>query len=281
MKDYKMTMTNDTDVAISNNNTVNNSNALTQLEALYAEQITWNDTLYKASTTQLYSMLAGCLDVCEQLKGEIKRRKLLDNWLAAAGLKFNEGTALATKVVRYVFRIDNKRSSIYSRVLRIAIADGVKAEGFAAWVIECGGIEEVRRTAASGVSAAAKKKQIAKDAAEILLEADALVTLSNLPQALDVNTDGAFEFSLALVRKNKSTGVAEIVRGTDNAPLIAKFLALVGADVIKARTAQLAIEQQATAADAADDAIEAAMVALEAALVDVAQNDSNALAVAA
>jgi len=280
-----MTSNNDNINAVSSSSDVNvtvvNSDPFTQLEMLYKEQQVWNDTLYTTCTSKLYSMLAGCLDVCAQYKGERKRRALLDNWLTAAGLKFNDGTALETKIVRYVFRITNKRSLTYARVLRIAIAEGIKSDGFVAWVIEQGGLEEVRRKFADGVSPAVRKKQVVKAAADILLEANTIVALNELPQQLEVNTDGTLEFSLALVRKNKSTGFAEIVRGTKNASVIAKFLAVVGKEVIDARTAQLAIEQQATAAEAAEKAIDAAMAALQAELEDLARNDSNALAVAA
>lgn len=249
-----------------NTNETNKSNAVTaslqnsspfdQLVKLHAEQNVWSDTLYKTSTNQLYSMLAGCLDVCEQLKGERKQRKQLDHWMTTAGLKFNEGTSLETKIVRYVFRIDGKRSQIYSRVIRIAITEGIKSVGFVTWVIEHGGLEEVRRKHANGISAADVKKQIVSSAADILLGADAIATLEQA-SLLTVNTDGSLEFCLALVRENKVSGKPEIVYGVNNAALIKKFIAFVGKDVIGESTAKLAVSQQKAAATASADAIDA------------------------
>ena len=278
MKEPKMTKksnANSSTSAKKNVKPATNSNPLAQLEALHTEQKTWSDTLYKNSTTQLYRMLADCLDVWDQLKSNRTQRQELDHWLDTAGLKSKSDTHLTTKIVRYVFRINTKRSQIYARVLRIAGDEGIKAENFVRWVIEHGGVEEVRRQNANGASPLAIAAQIVKDAADILLEADTIATLEKRPQQLTVNTDGSLDFALALVRENKSTGAAEIVYGMNNAALIKKFLAYVGKEVIEQRKAKLSTKQQAAAADAAANARDAIV---EAAIARANSADKTAIA---
>ena len=153
--------------------TLINSMAIGQLDKLHAEQVQWHDKQYKGTTDKLHSMLAGCLDVCEQLKGERGQRKLLDNALESWGYTKLATTHLTTKVVRYVFRMTGKRTDAYARVLRLATAAGVTALDFPKWVADAGGVEEVRRTRANGISSAEATKQVVKATADILLERDA------------------------------------------------------------------------------------------------------------
>ena len=124
---------------------------VTQLDGLVVKRKQWEATDYKKANEGLYSLLASCLDVFtskfvnaddsdkKTLRGELKNR------LTADGVRVQRNTTTLTMFVRFVFGSDRKRAHGYTYVLKAAISYEVTATDLPSWIIEQGGIEEVRK----------------------------------------------------------------------------------------------------------------------------------------
>ena len=124
---------------------------VTQLDGLVVKRKQWEATDYKKANEGLYSLLASCLDVFtskfvnaddsdkKTLRGELKNR------LTADGVRVQRNTTTLTMFVRFVFGSDRKRAHGYTYVLKAAISYDVTAANLPSWIVEQGGIEEVKR----------------------------------------------------------------------------------------------------------------------------------------
>ncbi len=124
---------------------------VTQLDGLVVQRKQWEATDYKKANEGLYSLLASCLDVFNSkfvnaddsdkktLRGELAAR------LKADGVRVQRNTTTLTMFVRFVFGSDRKRAHGYTYVLKAAISYEIAAANLPSWVVEQGGIEEVRR----------------------------------------------------------------------------------------------------------------------------------------
>lgn len=108
----------------------------------------WNQTLYKVSNDALYGILAGCYRLYDYGSETGARQKTLKRELELVlknkGIKFSPNSHLATRIIRTVFDTDRKRASVYSIVLRAAIAAKVKPKDLPKFIRDSGGIEELR-----------------------------------------------------------------------------------------------------------------------------------------
>jgi hypothetical protein len=77
-----------------------------KLNALYDARVVWENGVYKTSNDELYNLLDKCLVLFKELTGERSLIKELNELLEARGAKLTNGTSLATKIVRYVFRLN-------------------------------------------------------------------------------------------------------------------------------------------------------------------------------
>ena len=187
-----------------------------QLGELSYKRSEWEQNAYKTSNQQLYAILAQCLDIYQQMKGrykaQIEQRCRLDMKLRESGIGFNDSTNLATKIIRYVFKMDRKRAFVYSRVILIAHETNQDAMTLPRWIDEQGGVEEIRRNggkAASPVLSAAQYKEFAETALE---DAAALAAPFKTVGALTATDDGKSNYVVALVRDN-GDGTSSIVYG--------------------------------------------------------------------
>lgn len=221
----------------SNKNTVVRSNAIVdlvaELDAAAKEREHWEAGAYKTSNEQLYAILAKCLDVFVQLKGreehKVKQRRLLNERLTAAGIIYKDTTPLATRVVRYVFRNDRRRSHAYSRVVISAHEHGVDSVKFAGWVRSEGGIEEVKRKAKEGATAQDIAKQRTNIAEHYLINAKALASFKSVKE-VKPSAEAVSRFSYAIIR-TEDDGTASVVYGGNNATVVKQLLARTGKEV--------------------------------------------------
>jgi hypothetical protein len=207
--------------------------AMPMLDKLHAQQVEWNDTLYKSANDRLLVLLGECLAAYEVLRDDRAACKQLNARLAQLGLGAREGTHLTMRIVRYVFRITNSRASAYARVLRSAAEHKVDALQLKQWVTETGGIEAVRRKSKGGLTPAQMAAQLCEDAGQALATAKPVACISKLPQALKPDTEAYEGYTLALVRFDKQTGAGDIVWGSANAVLTKRFLSTVGKNVLE------------------------------------------------
>lgn len=203
------------------------------IDAIIEKRILWEKGTYASANTELYAILAHCLDLFLALKTNMGAGKAINALLGERGITYNAATSLELKLVRLVFasadtapRIHN-RLLTYARVIRVAAESKQTGETLAKFITDNHGIDEIRRASKDGVSTADKQKGLAERARVHLIEPsdDDLFTDFDLPDALQP-ADGE-QFSLALVRKN-ADGTGSIVFGTNNGAAVGTVLSLAG-----------------------------------------------------
>ena len=194
-----------------------------QLGELCTKRKDWEENAYKTSNDGLYSILAQCLHIYQQMRGrnseQVKQRKKLSVALEDAGFICTEGTPLATKIVRYVFRTDRKRSHVYSRVIISADEHKQDSVSLPKWITQNGGIEEIRRKSTDGISPSDLNKAYKNVAENKLFSATELVASFKPVKELEASDEGNSYFAIALLRKNED-GTSSIVYGSNTASLI-------------------------------------------------------------
>lgn len=203
---------------------ITNATSLDFLDKLHDDQQNWNTTLYASANSRLLTLLSECLAAYHRLSGDRRMLKLFTVKLDALGIPYNAGTHLASKIIRYVFRLYNSRTAAYARVLRTALDLKKAPNELAAWVVNLGGIENVRRLSKSGKTPTKQAQESANQAVALLLKCDALATIAAASADLTPDNSTEFPFSLAVVRQNDA-GDYEIVRCVRNATLLRSVLA--------------------------------------------------------
>ena len=125
-------------------NSTKNSNLTTFFDNLIERQKEWNSGSRKISKEELYSILAGCLDLVYNIKQNALYAKLEEE-LEQRNLTFNSGTSIATRVVRCVFNTHERSLSSFAAVIAIAQRQNVDSGDFVKWIKEHGGIDKTRR----------------------------------------------------------------------------------------------------------------------------------------
>ena len=186
---------------------------VTQLDGLVVKRKQWEATDYKKANEGLYSLLASCLDVFNSkfvnasdddkktLRGELKNR------LTADGVRVQRNTTTLTMFVRFVFGSDRKRAHGYTYVLKAAISYEVTAASLPSWIVEQGGIEEVRKRMI--VSEEAKQRQADLASAQTQVKAD-IEQASVTPLAKLSMTGVSGKYAL-LLAKPEPDGTVSIV----------------------------------------------------------------------
>jgi hypothetical protein len=128
------------------------ANVLTsQLDGLVSKRKQWETTDYKKANEGLYSLLASCLEVFKSkfVDADDSDKKTLRSdltaRLTAEGVRVQRNTTTLTMFVRFVFGSDRKRAHGYTYVLKAAISYDITAANLPGWIVEQGGIEEVRK----------------------------------------------------------------------------------------------------------------------------------------
>lgn len=222
---------------------------LNDLESISSARLQWQ-VAYDRSNQSLYDLLAACLTIYHQIKGQPVEReavKAIHRLLEARGQSIKSGTRILTLVVRYVFSTEHKRAFIYSRALGIADKLNVTPDNFAEWVASSGGIEEVASkgaspaTLAKNAAIAAKKLEVyqylddignqnplatvqadtfIKDASGFdytlfIAKTDAMGTskvLCSVPDVSQAVIDGCIQkVAIAMINKNMSVAIANPV----------------------------------------------------------------------
>jgi hypothetical protein len=241
-------------------NNISNKLTTTQLgerlDALSVARHSWENGAYKKSNEELYNLLDQCFSLLGQLKGQRKLINELNTLLRLRNIAFNEGTALATKVVRYVFGDCGRRAYGYARVLTVAAAEKTEKESFAAFIARKGGIEEVRKQKVAGaLSKAEQANQNVIVAEGYFATAQSLVS-DFACAAPDVHPDmaAAHQFTAALLRKNDD-GTFSIVYGCNKAAVV-KLLLVEGGKVARDHIVEQATaEQRKNKRKARDEAV--------------------------
>ncbi len=186
---------------------------VTQLDSLVTKRKQWETTDYKKANEGLYSLLASCLDVFNSkfvdasdedkktLRAELKAR------LTADGVRVQRNTTTLTMFVRFVFGSDRKRAHGYTYVLKAAISYDVTAANLPSWIVEQGGIEEVRKRMIVSEEAQQRKADLSVAQAQVKasIEQAVVTPLAKLPMS---GISG--EYALLLAKPNPD-GLVSIV----------------------------------------------------------------------
>lgn len=159
-----------------------------QLDDLSVRRQEWEATDYKKANEGLYALLADCLNILLErfLKGSHNEQKALRQSLVqrlqADGIRVVKTTTTLTMLTRYVFNSDRKRAQGYGYVLAAAVSHGIKPTDFAAWVVEQGGIEEIKRKMVKSAAAQARQAAMAQATTAVMgdLELNALQPLAHV-----------------------------------------------------------------------------------------------------
>lgn len=216
-----------------------------QLTSLSNKRSMWEAGSYKQSNDELYDILNGCYTLLLQLRGKTKLRKRLNAALEATGFPVQSNTSLELKVVRAVFGTNGNRAYGYVRVLQVA-AEMPHGMTLPEFIEDRGGIEEIRRTPKSGITSADKAKQQRELAEQVLSDTTDVSGFVKLDDSLQPAKDSAFDFSVALIRKDKN-GEGSIVFGSGKESLVKAILTEAG-KVIGEREEIAATQSKHTAA---------------------------------
>lgn len=190
-----------------------------QLDVLSVRRKEWEATDYKKANDGLYALLADCLGVFNErfVKGseddKIALRRSLMQRLQADGIRVVKTSTTLTMLARFVFNSDRKRAQGYGYVLAAAVSHKVEAAGFAAWVVQQGGLEEIKRLMVKKPEAIAKQEAVKAATAAVKgeLELNALQPLAH------VDLDGLKGTYAVLLVKPNVAGGADIVGSLSDA----------------------------------------------------------------
>ena len=183
-------------ILVPSNDNVAFANVIVQsLDALSVRRQAWESEDYKKANEGLYALLADCLDVFENkfVKADDNSRKTLRSELRARliadGIKVQANSTTLTMLVRFVFGSDRKRAHGYAYVLMAALTHNVAAIGLPAWIVEQGGIEEIKRRMVKSAEAVARARQVEAARATVIAELEdaAIKPLAKVSLALSGN----------------------------------------------------------------------------------------------
>jgi len=186
---------------------------ISQLDGLVSQRKQWEATDYKKANEGLYSLLASCLEVFKSkfVDADDSDKKTLRSDLTARltadGVRVQRNTTTLTMFVRFVFGSDRKRAHGYTYVLKAAISYDVTAANLPSWIVEQGGIEEVRKRMIVSEEAQQRKADLSVAQAQVKasIEQATVTPLAKLPMS---GVSGEYALLLA---KPKPDGMLSIV----------------------------------------------------------------------
>lgn len=201
----------------------------TTLATLTAQREAWENGSYKEANAELYAILEKCAGIYAQLKGDKAHARTFNAVADELGVNFNKGTSLALKIVRVVFGQERNREHAYARVLKLWFEERSEAQTLTNFVIEHGGIENVRRAASSKQTnklTADDYKEIAENA----LTGEHAIATFGLQDYMLRDEENDTDYVVALVRCD-GTGNGKIVFGSNKRALVFNALAVMGKEL--------------------------------------------------
>ena len=195
---------------------------VTQLDGLVVKRKQWEATDYKKANEGLYGLLASCLDVFNSkfvnagdddkktLRGELKNR------LTADGVRVQRNTTTLTMFVRFVFGSDRKRAHGYTYVLKAAISYEVTAASLPSWIIEQGGIEEVRRQMIVSEKALENRAALANAKAQVIAKVEQ-ASVTPLAKFSMTGVSGDYALLLAKPAPNGTVSIVGVISDINEA----------------------------------------------------------------
>lgn len=180
-----------------------------KINDLVSKRLVWQVQCDRTNKS-LYDLLGECLNIYTSFKGTCTEKDILETIkkdLTDRGIKFQISTPVLTLVVRYIFSAERRRAFTYSNAIAVAINNGVKAENFATWVQEFGGIEEVVKQNAYSQETMSKRNNLNNQIETIKdsLTQQVKNPLAIVPKSDLVNISETSEYTL-LIGKTQANG---------------------------------------------------------------------------
>lgn len=219
-----------------------------ELDSLIDARQAWETGSYKKSNDELYGILDRCYHSYQQIKGNRKLIKKLNEKLASQGVKVREGTDLATKIVRCVFGDCGKKAFTYARVIKTADLEKDDKQTLPAFIAAAGGIEEIRKGYKPGeLKSHEKRAKLIEAAEERLSNSTPILSDVKLPKARQPDNDNGLHMTAVLYRKGDD-GKDNLVYISTSATIINTLLAASERDAIAAAKNATAVAAPAKAA---------------------------------
>ncbi len=130
-----------------------NHSIITHADLLAQRHEAYVNEFVTRANTELYCILAELLQLHEELCSSPSKEKLIKKMRQVLkekhGLKTQANTKTTALVVKYVTRASRKTAHVYSRVLDVAIANGIHSTGLIDFIKASGGIDKIRIAVAS------------------------------------------------------------------------------------------------------------------------------------
>jgi|APCry1669190156_1035279.scaffolds.fasta_scaffold08410_1 hypothetical protein len=190
--------------------------AIKELDSLVVERQSWeNSEHYKKANEGLYSLLAKCLALYKTkffIASEDDRkavRQEIATRLIAANVRVQRNSTTLTMMIRYVFGSDRKRAHGYNYVLKAALSYDVTPEQLPKFIIDAGGIEEIKRKMVVSDEARKNKEEREKALLDVKqeLELNVINPLGNVAIDLSANKSN---YAIFITKPNED-GSSDIV----------------------------------------------------------------------
>ena len=190
------------------------------LNALSAKREAWEKGAFKKANDELYAILAdtlGVYKVSEDFANSTKTkahgqkhmsalRKELTARLKAMGVKVQQNSSTLTMLTRYVFKSDRVRAHGYARVLAAALQDNIEPADLHNYIVNAGGVEEIKRRMVLSEAALEKRAQV--ENAKNNVKADVEYAALNPIASVQLVAEGEFT---VLLGKPNGTDFVDIV----------------------------------------------------------------------
>jgi hypothetical protein len=189
----------------------------------------WEDGVYKQANTELYAILEQCAKVFTDCRDDKKTARSFNAVAEILGVKFNKGTSMALKVVRVVFGQQNHREFAYARVLKLWHEEAREGQTLTNYVIEKGGIENVRRNEGKRTAPVLTNDDYREIAANTM---SGTPVLASFPVAEHMLRDeeNDTDYIVALVHCD-ANGTGKVIYGSNRRSLVDAALAVMGKEI--------------------------------------------------
>lgn len=201
----------------------------TTLNDLIQRRAAWEDGVYNQANTELYAILQQCAKVFADCRDDKKTARSFNAVVEALGIKFNKGTSMALKVVRVVFGQQNQREFAYARVLKLWHEEGGEGQTLTNYVIEKGGIENVRRNEGKKATPTLSADDYKEIAANTMAETSELASFPVAKHMLR-DEDNTTDYMVALVVCD-ANGTGKVIYGSNRRSLVDAALAVIGKEI--------------------------------------------------
>ena len=227
------------------------------LEQLATEKARWEITAFKTSNEMLYGLLQRCygyyIAMCADTIEGKSAREGLSAYIKKHSLLFKSGTHNITKIVKCVFGVDRRRVSAYSIALRTAHEHKVGALNVVDFIIQQGGVEEIRL--AKSTNAISTEQKAHKAAAAIKATSLAKIKIAEIVQKLDPSNVGKQVVLIATQGADGELTINAVVTSeTATKAVLQAHYSANKTDINNAESAQAAAQPQQSVTDAVNAA---------------------------